>query len=225
MRLKSSMHAAVAIAFGGLTVIMPGTTVAASAQPARAAVQPARQLQPEQADVQAFGTQMRELVKLVDGVDDKAKPTKAEVDALVRQAAVVKRLLPAYQRAVSSSISKIKTAGKWNQELDTQVERVTQQRSPARVGVLRTSGGARAFLEKAATDPDLASLPQTLDAFIRDISGRSVIARLIDELTGVPVLAKSALGNAIRKVADAADQVSYFVGEVAEWVCLIQIGC
>jgi hypothetical protein len=195
---KSSTR--VAIAFGGLIVIMAGTTpkpVAASTQ----------------TDLQAFRTQMRELVKLVDGVDDKAKPTKAEVDALAGQAAVVKRLLPTYQRALSSAITKVKAAGKWNQELDTQVERVTQQRSPARVGVLRTSGGTRAFLEKAATDPDLTNLQRTLEEYIRDVSGRSVIARLIDEITGVPVLAKSALGNAIRKIADAADDAVWFVTE------------
>ncbi len=222
MRLsKSSMRVVVAAAFGGLIVIMAGTPwnhVVASTRPAPAAAQPSADLlKSEQADLQAFGTQMRELVKLVDGVDEKAKPTKAEADALARQAAVVKRLLPAYQRALSSSIGKIKAAGKWTQELDARVER----RSPARASVLRTSGGARAVLEKGATDPDLTNLERTLDDYIREINGRGVIARLIDELTGVPVLAKSALGNAIRKLADAVDVVVGAATEVARDVCFL----
>lgn len=219
---RRSTHVAVAIAVGGLIVAMAGTArehVAASTRTAGAStIQPSLDLNAERADLKVFATQMGELTKLVDAVDDKPKPTKAEADALARQAEAVKRSLPAFQRAVSNSVNKIKGIGKWNQELDAFVERRTQQRSPARLAVLRANGGARALFEKTGRDPDLNALPQALDAYIREINGRGAIARLIDELTGVPAFARGALSDLVRKVAAEAERAAALLEEFYAWV-------
>jgi hypothetical protein len=184
----------------------------ASSQPS-AALPSATLLNAERTNAQAFSAQMRDLGKLVDSIDVMAKPTKADVDALTRQAEAVKRSIPIFRQNVSSAISKIKGIGGWNPDLDALVERRLQRQSPERLAAFRAGGGARALLEKVAGHPDLNALPAELDLYIREISGRGVIGRLIEELTGVPMFARGKVGNAIRAVAgavaDAVDGIEY----------------
>ena len=170
-------------------LILP-TPAGVRAEPATSQYVAADLLSAERQDARSLFTAFDRFFKRADALDKKTSVTKSELDAVVADAEAVKRAIPTFQRAISSMISKLKTAGKWTPELDTFVENQLKTKgvSDARLREFRENGGARRALEIAGAKS--AELTAALDGDIKALRAKSgFVQRLLGELLGKPVYA------------------------------------
>jgi hypothetical protein len=183
--------------FVGAALLAPPMMGMAAAQPsAAAAAQRAsvRQvLSAEVPDFKAAHTRLEEFARLADRLDKAPKISRAEFELLQREAVGLKATLPGFQRALSSSISKLRSSGNWNQTLDDAVAQALQRDGQTEaLQEVRSAGGARALLQKGASD--ITRAPAEIDDLVRELQPKSAWHWLVDPLLGQPVHAGFGIG-------------------------------
>jgi hypothetical protein len=167
-------------------------------------------------EVQDIVTAGQALVRFEDhaaALEQKKPLSQADLEGLQTEADLFKRTLPAYQRALSSSTAKLKSAGKWTPQLDTFVEqKLRENRIDDRIILqLKSAGGYRALLDRAAAS--MTQLGSEVDKRIAELRGTAAIQQIIDFFLGTPVSARVSRGRCVVVLAGIAS--SFIFGPVA----------
>lgn len=122
-------------------------------------------------------------------LEGRSNVASADVDAVALEVNAVKQALPAFTRAVGSTISRLQGAGKWTAEFDTftAAQLQTSGMSAGAVAAVQRAGGPRAILQRTAgLSTDLSG---ALDREVAGLRHKLSLTRWLEPVLGVPVQA------------------------------------
>jgi hypothetical protein len=142
----------------------------------------------EAAELDKIRARLEEFGTLAERLQRQPRLARTEFDNLQQQADGLKPLMPTAQRMVVSAISKLRSAGQWNADLDAfVVERLQRAGETEALNEVRTAGGARALLGQASSM--FSGAANAIDSQMRDLAPKTALQRLLEPLLGQPVQA------------------------------------
>ena len=132
----------------------------------------------ETAALDSFGKSLKDFSDKLKAVDGSARPSSQQIDELESKANSLKGKVSAFKNSMERYIQKVKDAGKFTPELDSFIEaELSKSGKTELVQAIRSSGGARAALQKSASESN--KVTEGVDEAMREIKGRGATVRKV----------------------------------------------